>query len=63
LVSCDPADTDPLLELAAKQGVQAARIGSTGGDRLDFGVSSLSLGAARDAFENALGDALSATMA
>ena len=34
LVSCDPAELQPLLQRASDLGVPAARIGTTGGERI-----------------------------
>jgi len=61
-VSIAASDLNPLLDLAARNGVTATRIGSVGGDELDFGDFTVGLQEAKDAFEGVLQRTLSSTM-
>jgi len=62
VVTCDESDVDSLLGLARDHDVPAQRIGATGGNRLDFGVCSISLDRARSLFESSLPTHLSGSI-
>jgi len=62
VVTVAEADAERLLTLAAESGVEARRLGSVGGDMLDFGAFSVSLDHAVDAFEGVLPRTLSSSM-
>ncbi|MGH2807364.1 MAG: AIR synthase-related protein, partial [Actinomycetota bacterium] len=62
VLSCSSERTERVIELAARHGVPVARIGTVGGSRLDFGTFGVELQDARDTFESALPNRLSATM-
>jgi len=59
VLSCAPADTAALVELARRHGVPAARIGETGGARIRIrpGVD-VSLAEAHDSWSRTLPEAL-----
>ncbi|HEX2057745.1 MAG TPA: phosphoribosylformylglycinamidine synthase subunit PurL [Actinomycetota bacterium] len=63
VVSVTAANQTSLRELAGRKGVPATRIGSVGGDSLRFGGFDVSLDDAVTAFETALPERLSATIA
>ena len=62
VVSCRPADVPSLVDLAERNGVEAATIGETGGDKLEFGQFVVDLDTVTRRFETALPTALSDTI-
>ncbi|MGH2734321.1 MAG: phosphoribosylformylglycinamidine synthase subunit PurL, partial [Actinomycetota bacterium] len=62
VVTCAGAHTDDVLDLAGVHGMEAEVLGSTGGERLDFGVMSASYSDALELWENALPQGLSGTL-
>ncbi len=54
VVSCSPDDLGAVLALARQCAVEAAAVGTVGGDVLDFGAFRVSLSAAERVFEDAL---------
>jgi phosphoribosylformylglycinamidine synthase len=59
LVTCPPAVVEVILALAAERDLEAARVGTTGGDELDFGAFRVPLREAAHAFETGLATSLS----
>jgi phosphoribosylformylglycinamidine synthase subunit PurL len=62
VVSCRPANVPSLVDLAERNGVEAATIGETGGDKLEFGQFVVDLDSVTRRFETALPTALSDTI-
>jgi phosphoribosylformylglycinamidine synthase II len=62
VVSASPGDEEALRAAAQRCGVPVSRLGSVGGDDLDFGAFSVPSREASTAFENGLPDRLSASI-
>jgi phosphoribosylformylglycinamidine synthase subunit PurL len=63
VVTCDAADVNAVLAIAAGHGTPATRIGTVGGDEIVLGSLAVPLADARSAFESGLTRHLSVTMA
>jgi phosphoribosylformylglycinamidine synthase len=62
VVSCEPSRLELLEASAVRAGLRAVVLGAVGGSALDFGVFAIDVDTARDAYENGLERALSASM-
>jgi phosphoribosylformylglycinamidine synthase len=54
VVSCAPEDVDEIERRSAAAGVEVFALGTTGGDRLDYGAFAVSINSAKQTYEEGL---------